>query len=417
MANKKSVAIIGAGAAGLMAAYMFAMFGIEADLFEKNQRLGMKLGITGKGRCNLTNNCSLDDLMNNTITNNRFMYSAFSFFSPEDLMNLFQNNGLPLKTERGNRVFPVSDRALDVISFFLRNIDGSTVKIIRQAVKDIEYNGIFTVVTETEKLLYDNVIIATGGVSYPRTGSTGDGYVFAKKFGHSVVMPRASLIPLESDDGVCKQLQGLSLKNVTASFKDKQGKIIYSELGEMLFTHFGVSGPLVLTASSYMKEDNISGYTVSIDLKPGLDHKALDNRILRDFGSAQNKDFKNSLSALLPSKMIPVIIEYSGIDPHKQVNTVTKEERTNLVNLIKNFSIRLSARRPIDEAVITAGGVNVKEISPKTMESKLQKGLYFAGEIMDVDALTGGFNLQIAFSTAALAAQSVIDSVYNSWEV
>ena len=399
-----------------MAAYMLAMNGIDADLYEKNQRLGMKLGITGKGRCNVTNNCSLDALMNSTVTNNRFMYSAFSFFSPEDLMNLLENNGLPLKTERGNRVFPVSDRALDVISFFLKNIDGSSVEIIRQAVTHIEYTDCFSVFTESGKRNYNYVILATGGVSYPRTGSTGDGYSFAKKLGHSIVPPRASLIPLESADDTCKQLQGLSLKNVTATFKNKQGKIIYSELGEMLFTHFGISGPLVLTASAYMQEENISGYSVSIDLKPGLDHKGLDSRILRDFASAQNKDFKNSLSALLPSKLVPVIIERSGIDPHKQINTVTKEERANLVNLIKDFKVEISRRRPIDEAVITAGGINVKEISPKTMESKIQSGLYFAGEIIDVDALTGGFNLQIAFSTAALAAQSVTDRIYNNWE-
>ena len=399
-----------------MAAYMLAMNGIDADLYEKNQRLGMKLGITGKGRCNVTNNCSLDALMNSTVTNNRFMYSAFSFFSPEDLMNLLENNGLPLKTERGNRVFPVSDRALDVISFFLKNIDGSSVEIIRQAVTHIEYTDCFSVFTESGKRNYNYVILATGGVSYPRTGSTGDGYSFVKKLGHSIVSPRASLIPLESADDTCKQLQGLSLKNVTATFKNKQGKIIYSELGEMLFTHFGISGPLVLTASAYMQEEDIAGYSVSIDLKPGLDHKGLDSRILRDFASAQNKDFKNSLSALLPSKLVPVIIERSGIDPHKQINTVTKEERANLVNLIKDFKVEISRRRPIDEAVITAGGINVKEISPKTMESKIQSGLYFAGEIIDVDALTGGFNLQIAFSTAALAAQSVTDRIYNNWE-
>lgn len=415
MINKK-VAIIGAGASGLMAAYMFAMYGIEADLYEKNQRLGMKLGITGKGRCNVTNNCALEELMNNTVTNNRFMYSAFSCFSPEDLMNLLEKNGLPLKTERGNRVFPVSDRALDVISFFLRNIDGSSVEIVRQAVVDIEYTDCFCVMTAAGKRLYDYVILATGGVSYPRTGSTGDGYRFAEKFGHSIVAPRASLIPLESKDSDCKDLQGLSLKNVTATFLNKQGKIIYSELGEMLFTHFGVSGPLVLTASAYMKENDISGYSVKIDLKPGLDNKSLDARILRDFGAAQNKEFKNSLSALLPSKMIPVIIKRSGIDPHKQINVITKEERTNLVNTIKGFEISIECRRPIEEAVITAGGINVKEISPKTMESKILNGLYFAGEVIDVDALTGGFNLQIAFSTAALAAQSIIDRIYNSWE-
>lgn len=415
MINKK-VAIIGAGASGLMAAYMFAMYGIEADLYEKNQRLGMKLGITGKGRCNVTNNCALEELMNNTVTNNRFMYSAFSCFSPEDLMNLLEKNGLPLKTERGNRVFPVSDRALDVISFFLRNIDGSSVEIVRQAVVDIEYTDCFCVMTAAGKRLYDYVILATGGVSYPRTGSTGDGYRFAEKFGHNTVAPRASLIPLESKDSDCKDLQGLSLKNVTATFLNKQGKIIYSELGEMLFTHFGVSGPLVLTASAYMKENDISGYSVKIDLKPGLDNKSLDARILRDFGAAQNKEFKNSLSALLPSKMIPVIIKRSGIDPHKQINVITKEERTNLVNTIKGFEISIECRRPIEEAVITAGGINVKEISPKTMESKILNGLYFAGEVIDVDALTGGFNLQIAFSTAALAAQSIIDRIYNSWE-
>ncbi len=412
----KKVAVIGAGASGLMAAYMLAMYGIEADLYEKNQRLGMKLGITGKGRCNVTNNCDCDELMKNTVSNNRFLYSAFSYLPPEELMVLFEKNGLPLKTERGNRVFPVSDRALDVISFFLRNIDGSCVSIIREQVTNIDFEQFFTIETNACKRTYKNVIIATGGVSYPRTGSTGDGYKFAEKFGHSIVSPRASLIPLESDDEACKFLQGLSLKNVKATFTDKKDKVIYSELGEMLFTHFGISGPLVLTASAYMKEADINGFYVSVDLKPGLDDKALDARILRDFSQMPNKDFKNSLSALLPAKLIPVIIERSGIEPHKQVNTVTREERTRLVSIIKSFKIKICKRRPIEEAVITAGGVNTKEISPKTMESKLREGLYFAGEVMDVDALTGGFNLQIAFSTAALAAQSVIDKVFNSWE-
>ncbi len=408
--NKKAAAIIGAGAAGLFSAYMLSLNGIEADLYEKNNRLGMKLGITGKGRCNITNNSSIEGLMNSTVTNNRFMYSSYSSFLPEDLMNILESNGLPLKTERGNRVFPVSDRALDVVSFFLRNIDGSSVSIIREAVNNINYSDGF-IVNGRE---YDNVIIATGGLSYPKTGSTGDGYRFAKAFGHTVIAPRASLIPLESEDKFCSRLQGLSLKNVAVTFKDAGEKVIYSEQGEMLFTHFGISGPLVLTASAYMREENINNYKAIIDLKPALDEKALDNRILRDFGTAQNKEFKNSLSALLPQKLIPVIVELSGISPIKQVNTVTKEERLRLVNLIKNFTVKISNRRPITEAVVTAGGVNVKEISPKTMESKLCEGLYFAGEVIDVDALTGGFNLQIAFSTAAAAASAITEKVWNS---
>jgi len=411
MKTKKNTAVIGGGAAGLMSAYLLAMNGIEADLYEKNQKLGLKLGITGKGRCNVTNNCDRDTFLSNVVTNPKFLYGAFANFSPEDMMNMLQNGGVPLITERGNRVFPQSDRALDIVSFFLKGLNNSSVSIIRKEVKDVVLDDGFAVVTDSGEALYDNIIICTGGVSYPQTGSTGDGYSFAKKLGHTVIAPMPALVPMESNDSCCKEMQGLSLKNVTLTLVDADEKKVYSQLGEMLFTHFGISGPLVLSASSLVKSPK--GCTVYIDLKPALDEKTLDARLLRDFSEVLNKEFKNSLSGILPQKMIPVVVKKSGIDPFKQVNTVTKEERTVLVNLLKNFPIEISGFRPISEAIITSGGVSVKEINAKTMESKICPGLYFAGEVIDVDALTGGFNLQIAFSTAATAVDAIIEKQWS----
>ncbi len=412
MGKISKAAVIGSGAAGLMAAYTFAVNGIDADLYEKNQKLGLKLGITGKGRCNLTNNCDIQQFLSNVVTNPRFLYSALSSLSPEDMMRIVEDGGVPLKTERGNRVFPQSDRALDIVSFFLKSLNGTSVSIIKEEVKDITVSGEnLSVKTSKATREYGFVIIATGGLSYPQTGSTGDGYRFSKNFGHTVTPLRGALVPLESPDPDCRDMQGLSLKNVKLTVTDPSGKKLCSDMGEMLFTHFGISGPLVLSASSVIK--NAAGCAAHIDLKPALDNDALDARILRDFSAELNKDFKNSLGALLPQKMIPVIVRRAGIDPHKSVNLITREERRKLVGTIKDFTVEISSLRPVEEAIVTGGGVSVKEINPKTMESKLVPGVYFAGEIIDVDALTGGFNLQIAFSTAYLAAKSICEEIYS----
>lgn len=396
----KSIAVIGGGAAGLMAAGVAYENGASVTVFEKNQKLGRKITITGKGRCNVTNNCSETELLNNVVTNPRFLYSAVSAFSPSDVMDFFESRKVPLKTERGNRVFPVSDRAYDIVDAL--GAYASRCKIVHEAVTDIAAeNGEITGVYVKDRFYpFDAVIICTGGASYPLTGSTGDGYAFAEKLGHTVVEPRGALIPIETDDRY--ELAGLSLKNVTLNVS-LNGKKVYSELGEMLFTHFGVSGPLVLTASSLMKHSPLKDYRMSIDLKPALDLSALDKRILSDFEKYRNKNFGNALGDLLPIKMIPLVIGISGISEYKKVYEITKEERLKLASVLKEFPITPVSFRPIEEAIITSGGISVKEINPKTMESKLVSGLYFAGEVIDVDAFTGGFNLQIAFSTGRAA--------------
>ncbi len=406
------IAVIGGGAAGLIAAGTAAYLGADVTLFEKNKRLGTKLMITGKGRCNVTNNSPVETVLSNIPTNPRFMYAALNAFSTSDTMEFFKNLGVPLKTERGARVFPVSDRAADIVNALKSYISG--VKVINQRVTKIitdgtEISGI-SAVDENGKTCdygFDKVIVCTGGVSYPRTGSTGDGYRFARELGHSVIAPVPSLVPLEADKSVCAAISGLSLKNVELTITDKQsGKAVYSEFGEMLFAHFGITGPVVLSASAHLKPMTRNKYRASINLKPALDEKTLDARLLSDFSKYTNKNFSNSLSDLLPQKMIPVFIRKSGIDPYKKVNEITKEERRTLVELFKSFSFDIYGFRPIDEAIITSGGINVKEISPKDMQSKLIHGLYFAGEVIDVDAYTGGFNLQIAFSTGYLAGTS-----------
>ena len=396
----KSIAVIGGGAAGLMAAGGAYENGASVTVFEKNQKLGRKIAITGKGRCNVTNNCSETEFLNNVVTNPRFLYSAVSAFSPSDVMDFFESRKVPLKTERGNRVFPVSDRAYDIVDAL--GAYASRCKIVHEAVTDIAAeNGEITGVYVKDRFYpFDAVIICTGGASYPLTGSTGDGYAFAEKLGHTVVEPRGALIPIETDDRY--ELAGLSLKNVTLNVS-LNGKKVYSELGEMLFTHFGVSGPLVLTASSLMKHSPLKDYRMSIDLKPALDLSALDKRILSDFEKYRNKNFGNALGDLLPIKMIPLVIGMSGISEYKKVYEITKEERLKLASVLKEFPITPVSFRPIEEAIITSGGISVKEINPKTMESKLVSGLYFAGEVIDVDAFTGGFNLQIAFSTGRAA--------------
>lgn len=394
----------------MMAAITAAGLGKSTLLLEKMNRCGKKISITGKGRCNVTNNCTSDDFFANIPTNPRFLYSAYAGFNSQDCMDFFERLGVPLKTERGNRVFPVSDKAEDI------------VRALEQGCEDYGVNKIFSKVTEiitedgavkgvkcgSRTYFAPSVLIATGGKSYPGMGSDGDGYRFAEELGHTVTDIKPSLVPIESDDEYCREMMGLSLKNVVLTLKDTvKNKVVFSEMGEMLFTHFGVSGPLVLSASSHIPQVESGRYIFYIDLKPALDEKKLDERILRDFKEIPNRIFANSLSKLLPSKMIPTVVELSGIDGEKQVNSVTKQERQRLVSLLKAFPVHIRSFRPIAEAIVTSGGVKVSEVSPKTMESKLVKGLYFAGEVLDVDGYTGGFNLQIAFSTGCLAGENM----------
>ena len=411
----KNIVIIGGGPAGLKAAlsadFKYKHEKRQITIIEKNERVGRKLMITGKGRCNVTNNCNLDTLIANTPKNGRFLYSAFSNFSSQDTMAFFENAGVPLKTERGNRVFPVSDKAVDIVDALANSVKARKIKLLHATAKSIKSDNGAVCGVELENgeiLEADSVVLATGGVSYPVTGSTGDGFKMAAELGHTITELKPSLVPLCCHEGFCTKLSGLSLKNVTLSiFEEAKKKPIYKEMGEMLFTHFGISGPLVLSASSYIRKMGKVEYTAVIDLKPALNEEQLDKRILRDFEGQQNKDFANSLDALLPKSMIPVIIGMSGIDPHIKVNQISREQRTELVKLLKNFTLHITGFRPIEEAIITSGGISVKEINPSTMESKLVSGLYFAGEIIDVDAFTGGFNLQIAFSTGFLAGENV----------
>lgn len=403
------IAIIGGGAAGLMAAALLAQAGVSCDLYEKKDRFGLKIGITGKGRCNLTNACDAERFRANIMKGDRFLYSALSRYDNMWLMQTFRDWGLALKIERGDRVFPVSDRALDVVGTLLKACDERYVTRIKDEVRDILESDGFSVVTKSGKRQYAKVLLATGGLSYPQTGSTGDGYRFAEKLGHSIQAPTPSLVGLHCEGNECSRMSGLGLKNVTLTLLNEKGKVLYSEMGEALFTHFGLSGPLVLTASAYIAHKKPEKATVSLDLKPGLSLDMLDQRLLRDFAQQKNKSFRNCLGMLLPASLIPILIERSGIDPDKQVNAVSREERQRLCALIKNFSFQIIGTRPMEEAVVTAGGVSLKEIDPKTMQSKLVDDLYFAGEVMDIDALTGGFNLQLAFTTAAAAAEAMIN--------
>lgn len=406
----KKVVVIGAGAAGLLCSAKAAERGFDVILVEKMQRPGRKLMITGKGRCNVTNAAfELEDLISNVPTNPRFLYSAFSSFMPYDTMALFEELGVPLKIERGNRVFPVSDKAVDIVDALVHYAKSNGVKLVngRAAAFERIENRITAVILEDKtRINCDSVVLCTGGRSYPLTGSTGDGYALARSVGHTVTKIKPSLVPLVSDDAFIPDLQGLSLKNIEFSLFEN-GKKIYADFGEMLFTHFGLSGPVVLSASSHIRNMQGANYYVSFDLKPALDEKTLDNRLLRDFSEQINKDFINSLSKLLPKKIIPVIVLRSGIKPDEKVNQITREQRLGLVRLIKGFTVNISGFRPVEEAIVTSGGVEVKEIDPKTMRSRLVENLSFAGEIIDVDAYTGGFNLQIAFSTASLAAENL----------
>lgn len=399
------IIIIGGGAAGCFAAVHASRYGKSVLLFEKNEKLGRKLRITGKGRCNVTNNSDVQEHMKNIPVNQRFMYSAFSVFDAHNTMDFFEEIGVPLKTERGNRVFPVSDKADDVADALVHEMKKNGVKVINKRVTKIltENNVCKGVRAGGEEYYSKSVLIACGGKSYSATGSTGDGYSLAESVGHTITEIKPSLVPLVSPDKYCSEMMGLSLRNVTLNLYDHD-KIIYSELGEMLFTHFGVSGPLVLSASSHIREMEQNRYRILIDLKPALSPEQLDARIQRDFAENLNRDFANGIRKLLPAKLIPVIIKLSGISPEQKVNGITKEQRHRFGELVKAFPVRISGFRPVDEAIVTSGGVSVKEINPKTMESKIIDGLFFAGEVIDVDAYTGGFNLQIAFSTAYSAA-------------
>ena len=405
MQDNIRIAVIGGGAAGMMCAGVALEYGAEVTLFEHTGRLGKKLAITGKGRCNVTNLSPLSEFMDNIPRNPRFLYSALSAFAPEDTMALFNRLGVELKVERGNRVFPVSDKAADIVNALRVYCGGA--RVINEKVKAVKKldSGEFTVRTDKD-YTFDRVVIATGGKSYPLTGSDGSGYKLAMRLGHSVTELVPSLIPINSTSEYCKQMQGLSLKNVAIKIEDKRGHCLYTDFGELMFTHFGVTGPVVLSASAHLRNADISELTMLIDLKPALDEKELDNRLLSDFSKNINKDYINSLGALLPTKMIEPFVSYTGIDPRKKVNLITKEERKTVLDALKRFTVPLYSFRPIEEAIITSGGIDVKEISPKTMESKIVDGLYFAGEIIDTDGYTGGFNLQIAFSTGYLAGKS-----------
>ena len=413
------IAVIGGGPAGMCAAGKAAGMGAEVTLFEKNKLLGMKLGITGKGRCNVTNNCTPDDFIKNMTKNGKFMFSAINSFSSQDTMELFEGLGVPLKTERGNRVFPISDKARDIVLALKKYVLENGAEIVNEKVTALvpanaEERRIAEVVTEKGRYGFDAVIVCTGGVSYPTTGSDGDGLRFAEALGHKITPPTPSLIGLTSGDGCCAEMQGLALKNVALTVTDTaKNKKIYTDFGEMLFTHFGVSGPMVLSASAHMRPMENERYELSIDLKPALDEETLDRRILSDLGKYKNKELANALCDLLPSSMIKPVIARAGLDEAKKAHSVTQKERRALLETLKGFKLKISGTRPIAEAIVTSGGVAVSEISPATMQSKKWENLYFAGEVIDVDAYTGGFNLQIAYSTAMKAAES---AVYKLWE-
>lgn len=404
------VLVVGGGAAGMFAAIFAAYNGNEVHIFEKNEKLGKKLFITGKGRCNITNACDMETLFASVVTNSKFLYSSFYGYTNQDVIDFFERIGVATKIERGNRVFPLSDHSSDVIAGLTRELNQLGVEIhLHTTVKKIVGNERFEYIElqNGKKVEGDVCIVATGGYSYQTTGSTGDGYRFAREFGHKVTEISPSLVPLRIKEWYAKELQGLSLRNVQATVFDDKKKL-YDDFGEMLFTHYGVSGPLILSASSYVGE-KLKGKELQlvIDLKPALRLEQLDQRVLRDFEENMNKQFKNAIGKLFPSKMVPVMIELSGIDPDKKVNLISKEERQQFVSLIKNFTMTITGLQDFNEAIITKGGVNVKEIHPATMESKLVEGVYFVGEVLDLDALTGGFNLQIAWSTAYAAGSSI----------
>ena len=400
------VIVIGGGPAGMFAAITAAERGKSVLLLERNDRLGKKLLITGKGRCNVTNDCSEQEILQNIPRNGRFLYSAMTAYPPKNIMEFFEEAGCPLKTERGNRVFPVSDRSQSVLDALTKKMRRAGVTVRTGRVREIrvENGAVCGVATDKEFYEAGAVILATGGVSYPTTGSTGDGYAMAKALGHTIVEPQGSLVPLETAGTDCQDMQGLSLRNVAVKLVNGKGKVLYKDFGELLFPHFGVSGPTVLSASCHLKGE---GCKLIIDLKPALEENKLNDRILRDLELYQNRAMENALTDLLPRSMIPVVLRRLEIDPSMQANSLTKQKRRALVELLKAFSVEITGKRPVSEAIITSGGIKTGEIDPKTMESKKVCGLYFAGEIIDCDAYTGGFNLQIAWATAYAAGLSI----------
>lgn len=406
----RRIIIIGAGASGLIAGAQAAKRGLDVTIVERNSRPARKVMITGKGRCNVTNACfDINELISNVVRNPRFMYSAFSSFMPYDTMALLQDMGVETKIERGNRVFPVSDKAVDIVDALVKNAKQSGAKIVQGCVASFNTeNGVIKSVNleNADIIEGDAFAVCTGGKSYASTGSDGIGYELAKSVGHTITPLKPSLVSLVASNGFIPDLQGLSLRNISIKLLDGE-KEIYSDFGEMLFTHYGVSGPVILSASAHMQSPKEHNYKIVIDLKPALDYAALDKRIQRDFSEFANRDFINSLEKLLPNKLIPVMVKLSAIPPSLKVNQITKEQRQSLVELFKNFTVDITDFRPINEAIVTSGGVDVKEINPKTMQSKLVDNLYFAGEVIDVDAYTGGFNLQIAFSTGYLCGNNI----------
>jgi predicted Rossmann fold flavoprotein len=407
MLEMKKIAVIGGGAAGLMAAGTAVSLGADVTIFEHMQYVGRKIGITGKGRCNLTNACTMQEFMENVPRNPRFLYAALSALSPSDTMQLFESLGVTLKVERARRVFPENDKAATIVNALRKYV--SDARIIHEKVSSIvKKDDERFIINGNESLIYDKVILATGGRSYPRTGSDGSGHRLARKLGHTVTPLYASLVPLESPSEYCEMMQGLSLKNVGLRI-ERDGKLLYSDFGEMLFTHFGVSGPMILSASAHLAGESLNNVSLIIDWKNALDEKTLDARLISLFEKESNKDFSNALASLLPAAAIEVFVDASQIPAHCKVREITREQRKKLLSLLKNFTIPLSGFRPIEEAIITRGGIDVREIVPKTMESKICPGLYLAGEIIDVDAYTGGYNLQIAFSTGYLAGKSAAE--------
>lgn len=402
----KKVVVIGGGAAGMIAASIAGGRGLDVTLIEKNSIMGKKLLITGKGRCNITNDCEVEELIENVPVNGKFLYSAFYTFTNMDVIDLFNKLGVKTKVERGNRVFPVSDRASDVVEALKKYMKQNNVKVLKGEVDKVESNDgcVKSVILKDGNIIMcESVIVATGGASYPQTGSTGDGYKFAMQNGHNINKIKPSLVPLETKEKWVKNLQGLTLRNISIKVLNKNNKKIYEDFGELNFNSYGISGPVILSASCYIKDMDKNDYKVIIDLKPALSNEKLDNRIQRDFDKYSTKNFEVALKDLLPQKMIPTVIELSEIYPEKIVNQISKEERKKLIDTLKNMTLNIKKYRPIRDAIVTSGGVKINEINPSTMESKLIKGLYFAGEVIDTDAYTGGFNLQIAFSTGYVA--------------
>ncbi len=415
MTIETEIVVIGGGAAGCMAALTAARKGASVILLERNQKLGRKLYITGKGRCNVTNDCAPDEVLKNIPHNGRFLTSSVTRFPPASVKEFFTALGVKFKTERGNRVFPQSDKAADIIDALLMGLRRAGVEIREERAADIRSAGEgLRVHTERGEYRCKAVILATGGVSYPLTGSTGDGYQMAAALGHTIIPPKPSLVPLVAEGDLCRRMQGLSLRNVAIKVKNSKKKVIYQEQGEMLFTHFGLSGPLILSASAHMRDFDKDHYTVWIDMKPALDEKTLDARILRDLGENPNREFHNVLDGLVPRLMVPVLAELTGIPDGTKANSVTREGRRRLLELLKNFPVEITGPRPVEEAIVTSGGIKVTEVDPKTMQSKLVKGVYFAGEVLDADAYTGGFNLQIAWSTGHAAGESAAEAVLQA---